>query len=291
MLVFEDECQFDEITNMLVYETEKYISDYFAKFSDTLSTEKVNDIVEKEGFNPNVVYESFESFNNFHSLRAKLKQQEDEWLENENAEGESPILYPLSERCLPIANIEGEYQIGMNIYRVEKDGDVYVVGEGDCLTLALIREDKLNENIINSNLRKTRKTALLQCKAYVRLEDSYISGDHKMEMILDVDWDGYGSAAKAKVLSYKKKKKLIGGGTKWGREWTAMAAQVYLQDYNINCEAQKEYNSGIKERKNAYYVSAHVYGPGAGFRVKADGTFWGRYWTEDIGWRGLKYTE
>lgn len=282
MLVFEDECQFDEITNMLVYETEKYISEYFSKFSDTLTKEEINDIVEKECFNPNTVYESFESFNGFHSLRAKLKQQEDEWLEKENPDEENPLFYPLSERCLPIANTDGEYQIGMNIYRVEKNGDVYVLDEGDYVTLANIRKGNLNEGIIGCNLRKTRVLAT-ECKAYKRITDTYESNGHKMEMILDLDWDGWGSAAKAKVLSYKKKKKLIGGGSKWGREWTGMGAQVHIQDYNMECEKQgNPQDSGMKSRNWAYYVSVHLYQAGAGFRVKPDRTFWGKYWTDDI---------
>ena len=274
---------------MLVYETEKYISDYFSKFSETLTKEEINDIVEEEGFNPNAVYESFESYNGFNSLRSKLKQQEDEWLEKEDPDEENPTFYPLSERCLPIANTDGEYQIGMNIYRVEKDGDVYVLDEGDYETLANIRKGNLNERIIGSNLRKTRMAAT-ECKAYKRITGTYESNGHKMEMILDLDWDGWGSAAKAKVLSYKKKKKLIGGGSKWGREWTGMGAQVHLQDYNINCEKQGgPRDSGKKSHNWAYYVSVHLYQAGTGFRVKPDRTFWGKYWTDDIEYQFLVF--
>lgn len=291
MLVFEDECQFDEITNMLVYETEKYISDYFSKFSDTLTKEEINDIVEEECFNPNTVYECFESFNGFHSLRAKLKQQEDEWLEKENPDEENPIFYPLSERCLPIANTDGEYQIGMNIYRVEKDGDVYVLDEGDYEALANIRKGNLNERIIGSNLRKTRVTAT-ECKAYVRRTKTYESGNHKMEMILDLDWDGYGSAAKGKVLSYKKKKKLIGSGTKWGREWTGMAVQVGIQDYDIHCNQDGAARRSSRNDRNwAYYVSEHLYQIGMGFRAKPDGSFWVWGKTDDVEEKVLRYID
>ena len=42
-------------------------------------------------------------------------------------------------------------------------------------------------------------------KAYRRKETNwYYKSDHKANCIIDIDWDGYGSAAKAKIKCYKK---------------------------------------------------------------------------------------
>lgn len=100
-------------------------------------------------------------------------------------------------------------------------------------------------------------------------------------MIIDLDWDGYGSAAKAKTKAFRKKKKLF-GGTKWGREWCAMSAQVHVADYTNDCDYQTVYNSGIKTRNWAYYVSVHVYAAGKIIRTQKGGYFWGRHETASV---------
>ncbi len=47
---------------------------------------------------------------------------EEEWLDNEELKGSNPTIYPLSERCLPVANADGGYQIGTSINKIEENG-------------------------------------------------------------------------------------------------------------------------------------------------------------------------
>ena len=150
------------------------------------------------------------------------------------------------------------------------------------------RLDYNNKNIIVHRLPEENlngRTKLLNdCVAYQRTVSYRRQGDYEMKMILDLDWDVWGSAAKAKTKVYKKKRRLF-GGTKWKRYWTGMGARVRLQDYNNSdhdCNKERIHESGWKNRGWAYYVSVHLYNPGApGFRVKPY-EFWGWYKCDKI---------
>jgi hypothetical protein len=294
LLIFKNRKQFDKITNLLMTETENYINSYFSKFDKNATVDEVNKQVDEDNFNPNLVYEKFEKYHSINSLRSKLVKLENEWLDNEKLIGEDPSIYPLSERCLPIANINGEYQIGKSIYRVEKTGTVYEIKNADYSALKSIRKNpnhtinnsKSNSNIVVHRLGKTenQKSTMDNCLAYVRQTDWERSGKHKMRMILDLDWDGYGSAAKAKTKAYRKKKKLF-GGYRWGREWCAMSAKVYVEDFTHGCTYQKTYEDS-KYRRWAYYVSVHVYAGGHDggwiIRTKKGGHFHGYFATASV---------
>jgi hypothetical protein len=298
LLVFKDRQQFDQITNLLLSETERYIDMYFSKYDDSLSDEAVNEQVEADEFNPNLVYETFEKHHSIRSLRSKLWNIEDKWLDNEELSGSNPAIYPLSERCLPVANADGEYQIGNNIYRVEKTGIVYSIKNADYKALNYIRNQQMiplkihqpNVTIHNIEALDNSYGVKDNCLAYVHLptEKEY-SGKHRMDMILDLSWDGYGSAAKAKTKAYKKKKKLFGGGYRWKREWCAMTAQVHIVDFDIHCNEQGTHDSRIKYKRWAYYVSARIVKAGNGLRTKKGGYFWGRYSTSSINAEYLRW--
>lgn len=110
---------------------------------------------------------------------------------------------------------------------------------------------------------------MADCKAYVRHTANYNYNDkRKMYCILDLDWDGYGSAAKAKAKCYKKVKRW--GKWKWKRHWTDMGTSLCVNDRDMNCNEQDPYGlqCNAKYKNWAYYVSTHVYGEGAGLRVK-----------------------
>ncbi len=285
LVVFENKEQFDKISNLLILETEKYIESYFLKFDKSVTEEEVNIIVEEEGFNPNYVYEAFENYHSIASLRAELVILEAKWLDNSELEGDNPAYYPISERCLPIANANGEYQIGESIYRVEQSGTVYEIVNEDYTALETIRnapELDLKSTIPNVIIHRevavnSSKSTNESCLAYVRQDDWHKAyGNYKMYMIIDLDWDGYGSAAKAKTKAYRRKKKLF-GGTKWGRHWTSMTAEVSVSDFTHGCTYQKTYKSGIKSRRWAYYVAVHVYASGKIIRTKKGGYFWGEH--------------
>jgi len=298
LLIFEDKEQFDNITNLLMTETENYINSYFSKFKEDATVDEVNKQVDEDDFNPNLVYEEFEKYHSIKSLRSKLVNLENEWLDNEKLTGEDPSIYPLSERCLPIANVNGEYQIGKSIYRVEKSGTVYEILNKDYKALERIRNNpdkslkysNSNPNIVIHRLGEieNQKSTMDNCLAYVRQTDWEPSGKHKMKMIIDLDWDGYGSAAKAKTKAYRKKKKLF-GGYRWAREWCAMKARVHIADYTYNCDYQKTYDSGYKSRRWAYYVSVHVYAPGKIIRTKKGGYFFGRHETASVDMETLEW--
>ena len=68
-------------------------------------------ILLKEGLIQILVYEKFEEYNGFKSLRRHLQILEDEWLSNEELSEEDPSLYPLSEIYHPVTNVKGEYII------------------------------------------------------------------------------------------------------------------------------------------------------------------------------------
>jgi len=265
LVIFKNQEQFDNITNLLLDETEAYIASFFEQFDTNASVDEVNKIVDELEFNPNVVYEAFESYHSISSLRSKLVTLEDKWLNNEELIGDNPANYPLSERCLPVANKDGEYQIGTTIYRVENSGVAYEIANQDYAALNLIRTSaKLTTRPHNNNvtvhridaLEKDLKSTMANCISYIRKTGTAASGSHRMDMIIDLDWDGYGSAAKAKTEAYRKKTVL--GKTYWGREWTAMYAMVHIVDYDADCN-EGDILSKPNSSNWAYYVVAHVY--------------------------------
>lgn len=288
LVIFKNQDQFEKITKLLMEETNKYIKTYFVKFDEDATVAEVNNQIDIDKFNPNLVYETFESYHSISSLRSELYDLEEKWLDNEELEGDDPSEYPLSERCLPFANSDGEYQIGSNIYRVEKSGVVFEIKNNDYDALQNIRSNPdLSLNSKNPNVTVHRADAAMNlkktdCLAYVRRVRWKESGNHKMKMIIDLDWDGYGSAAKAKTKAYRWKRKLF-GGSRWKREWNSMSAQVSIQDFDYDCNSQKRYLSGIKSRGWAYYVSQHVYAGGKIIRTQKGGYFWGRLSNGSVG--------
>jgi hypothetical protein len=287
LLSFETKEDYLRVSQLLEDETDKWISDYVS--TNELNEEELNDLIYKEKFDPFAVYESFEEYFSYKSLRKDLKEKEDKWLNSAEINSEDLPFYPISERCSNIANEKGEYIISNTIYKVEKDGLVYEIKNNDFEVLDQIRTGQFNinkssnKNVIvhraearaNDNLKST------SCYAYIRRTHTVWNGDYKMLKIIDLDWDGWGSAAKAKTKAYKKKKKLF-GGYKWVRQWTSMTAQVAITDYDIDCNFEASYNSGIKSRNWAYYVSVHVYESGLGMRTQKNGTFWGRHSTGSV---------
>ncbi len=298
MLAFKSKSHFDSITYLLEEENFKYLKSYFSD-KKGLSEDELEKVMLKDKFNPFLVYEKFEEYHNFNSLRNSLKLKVDEWLNSDEELSviNHPGIYPISERVSNVANLSGEYIIEQSIYRVEKNGTVYKIKNTDLEALNYIRQNansaaikKMSDNIIilkEANL--TLKNTQADCKAYRRRTDEYHYADkRKMFCILDIDFDGYGSAAKAKVECYKYKKNWR-GKWKWKRNWTDMGCQVIVRDYTDDCIYQKTYNSGVKYRDWAYYVSVHVYGPVADVLRVKPGELGGIYFKNGYNDYGLSW--
>lgn len=279
MMVFESKESFDKKVDLLENESANYIEQYFLG-KESLSEEALNSQMEKDNFNPFAVYEIFEAYYSFSTVRAMITEKENEWLETseELNINNNPTFYPLSERCRNIANIDGEYMIGSTIYRVESDGLVYEIRNSDYEALELIRCDKYdiflksnNPNVIihRREVRSNLKSAASACEMYNRPTpiDYHYTSNRKMHCIIDLDFDGYGSASKAKALCYKYEKNWR-RQWKWKRHLTSMKAQSIVHDYDSGCNLQKSRTSGIKNRNKAYYISVHIYGGADIFRVK-----------------------
>lgn len=283
MIVFNSNESFNEVVDLLERENQKYQDSYFNS-KQNLNEEELNAQMEIDKFNPDAVYEAFEKYYSFQSLRDELKAEEEKWLEKDadkNTQEFNPSFYPLSDRCQCIANTDGEYMIGTTIYRVEKDGLVYEIKNADFNALATIRCKGYDANLKTKNaniiiyreeVRSLTKNVKSDCKAYLRRTGTYYYADKKrMDCILDLDWDGYGSAAKAKAKCYKKVKRW--GKWKWKRNWTSMGTSFCVKARDIDCDVKTQFGEhGVKcnsqNRNWAYFVTCHVYGAGAGFRVK-----------------------
>jgi len=277
MMVFKDKESFDLVISLLETENEEYLTQYFSG-KENLSEEELDQQMEADDFNPFLVYDTFEKYHDYNTLRLKLHILEDEWLENTEGllEEEDPSLYPISQRCASIANFDGEYMIGNTIYRVENDGVVFEILNSDTEALQSIRNGqyctKLKSSNINiivhgSELRGANNEAVTRsscgAKAYWSQDVNwYYKSDHKAECIIDIGWDGYGSAAKAKIKCYKKNWR-----NKWKRHWRSMGAGIKFNAYDMfNCNII-DYKSDYKDRDWAYYVSTHVYQGLDGMRV------------------------
>jgi len=246
-------------------------------------------------FNPFIVYETFERQLQFQSLRTFLKIAEEQWLAacsttpdseipTELRSEDDPSYYPISERGQLIANQAGEYMIGSTIYRVESDGLVYEIQNSDFNALDAIRNGS-NFEIVQNNYANVivhreevrNATEAADCKAFIRhtKDNEYDPNDNKKKMfcILDLDWDGWNSVAKAKAECYKYRKNWR-GKWEWKRHWTDMGCWIQVMARDMNCAVksyvgENGYLVNNQYRSWAYYVSVHVYGEVLlGMRIK-----------------------
>ncbi|MBI9069617.1 MAG: hypothetical protein JEZ09_20140 [Salinivirgaceae bacterium] len=282
LMLFESEKFLNKITLLLETENQNYVEAYFNS-KQALSEDELDIQMELDNFNPFTVYEAFEKYHSFYSLRANLKSQEDDWMDSSSTDelDNNPSFYPLSDKCQNIANEEGEYMIGSTIYRVESDGLVYEIKNADYKALESIRCGNSNLDLKNTNpnviihreeVRSSANGTKADCKSYIRRTGTYNYADKKkMDCILDLDWDVTNSAAKAKAKCYKKVKRF--GNWKWKRNWTSMGTSLCVKARDIDCEIKIQFGDhGLKcnsqSRNWAYFVTCHVYGAGVGFRVK-----------------------
>ncbi len=288
MMVFPNVESYDKLTTLLEEENQKYVDQYFASKAGMTEAELDSFIVENED-DLFEVYNAFECYHSFYSARKLYFDKTNEWLNmcTDIVDFESkPFAKPISERLQPFANIDGEYMIGNTIYCVEDDGLVYEIRNSDFKALNSIRNNSgielrsANSNVIihRSEVRRASLKASTydnvdvsdsetECKSYVRKTHNHFWATNRfMYCQLDIDWDGYGSAAKAKIECYKIEKNWRGKlSTK--REWRSMGAYVNVNDYRLNLSAKDGdedrciYQESKKEmihRNKAYYVSTRV---------------------------------
>ena len=314
MVVFPDKKSFDELTTLLETENQKYVDAYFENKED-LSDDEINNLLSDDEYNLFAVYDAFEIYHSFYSARKHYFDLTDEWMEqcDDFVDFESkPMPKPISERLMPFANINGEYMIANTIYRVEDDGLVYEIKNSDFNALSSIRNNNgiksrclnKNTNIIvhRAEVRELSSRASssdnpdirdneTQCKAYVRRTHNHSWATNRwMHCALDIDWDGYGSAAKAKIECYKLESNWR-GKPKTKREWRSMGAYVNVNDYRLDLSKEDGDESRciyqrskyeLLHRNKAYYVSTRVtiVDDGLGARV-VPGQEGGRFYLSD----------
>lgn len=273
LLVFESKEHFTRITNLLNTEIKNYISEFFQNKKE-LNDEEIDSCILADSFNPYAVLHLFENQQSFKSLRTQLQEKDLQRLQNTELNSEeNPLFYPLSERCQNIANINGEYMIGTTIYRIEEDGVVYEILNSDFNALDEIRKGNSclksnNPNVIvhNYEIRNDLKAIETSCVAYRRKTGNFpnLPSGYKIDCAIDLDWDGWGSAAKAKASAYRSHKIL--GKTIWTQWWTYMDVTITVLDYDIDCNYQGSY--WWRDSGNGYWITARVGQSGVGFRVK-----------------------
>ncbi len=163
MLSFESEAEFYSTRDSLEQAFELY-SAQFERDNKDLTDEEFNDKIKNENIDLEQPLTDFENQYNFNSLRKKINQDEQDWLNSSNPDFNAcPQLFPIEdhvERCL--WNEKGEVMIAGKIYKYEDDRYI-LINDGSFSKLSLINSGDQNilndESVFVENLSSTNASS------------------------------------------------------------------------------------------------------------------------------------
>ncbi|UXP33825.1 hypothetical protein N6H18_07670 [Reichenbachiella agarivorans] len=268
ILVFESIEQFEQISNNLMAESDRYYINYINGLGENLTEDEINDLMYENEFNPYLVFETFENYHGITSLRSELQARREVWLDNQELVGDDPSQYPISDRTLPFTNLEGEYIIGSTIMHIESSGLGYEILNKDFEALDRVRsgsfklsEDtrsgvRLSSNVIVHNpevMQNKNARSLASCQIYADANGTYKNHDdsnYKLFWRLNSSYDGLHTTIQAKVYVERKKYGV------WRPYMTSLEAYFTANVYNPEtCNLHGEYND-YTNRSWALYATA-----------------------------------
>ena len=234
-LQFQNNDHINAIMNGLENEYSRLIAEFNETYKD-LSNDEKQIKAEEVNFNPNVVYETFEQYFNFKSLRSEIAMKEEIWLNNEELDMDSNpnnhFIHGDGQRT--IVTIDGVLKIGNSIYVMKENYRIFEITDGDFKTLEKIRSDEYlkSENVIIHNENSNEKGTW---KSNHSDSDDYTSGSYKMKYRITITNGPWTHFVKATTDAYYK------SGWRWKNRWTFMKATCYGnlwdEDYNSLIDA------------------------------------------------------
>lgn len=234
LLSFANMATFVSSLTVLERETHKWDSAFVAQNS-LLSGDALSDYEDSTNFDCEKPLTDFESNYSFNSLRQKINDYEEIWLNNETLiDSTDPDDYFINDNVLrTVLNEYNEVIIDGSIYKPMEDGTTIEITDCSMLTLSKIRQNLINidtaSNIIVhfSDVNRSNTCRMISKSGYV-----YNGSNYRLKWVCSVisyPWAGY---AKAKTKSYKKKRR------RWKKYRTYMEASISGKVTSGNCTQQ-----------------------------------------------------
>ena len=151
IMQFQSNDHINQVMNGLESEYERLINEFNENFKD-LSEDEMQKVAEDIYFNPFIVFETFEQYFGFKSLRADIAEKEKIWLNNEvlDMENNPNNHYIDGEGQRTVITPDGVLMIGNSIFIAMEHGTTYEIIDGSFETLEQIRNNnfKVTENIV-----------------------------------------------------------------------------------------------------------------------------------------------
>ncbi|NOZ46577.1 MAG: hypothetical protein GXO79_07315 [Chlorobi bacterium] len=230
LLKFRDQKTFDKVIKTLEEENIRWNTLFEEKWKG-LSDEEFEDKEEKTNFKENLVYEEFENHFSHHSLRAKIYEQEEIWLSNEELdfEHDPDNIAIIGDELRTVLNEDAEIMIGNSIYKIIGDWVIYEITDGNFETLYKLRDD--DKTIYKNVVIHNQETESKSCYANKHRTNYINYRTNRMAKIrVTITNSTFGHFAKAETTSYKKKKR------RWVKYKTSVKARIFGHARDTDCK-------------------------------------------------------
>ncbi|MEM1319643.1 MAG: hypothetical protein AAGG75_05265 [Bacteroidota bacterium] len=227
MLSFQNMDIFQSTLTDLETQTDIWEDD-FVEANSHMTDEELNLFEEESGYSDEQAMIDFESQYDYQSLRSVLRAQEEVWLDNEvlDEENDPNDHFIIDDYVQTLLNSEEEVMIEGSIYKFLESGAYYEITDGDCQTLAGIKDGSIDPanapNVIihiEENMEGIERSEE-RCQTNKGIKDKITSGSYRIKWKLKIFNYPWQCGAKSKVISYKRK----GWPKRWKRHRTTVEA-------------------------------------------------------------------
>ena len=239
LLVFNDLNELKNTVSILEEEVNTY-DDTFLRTYNSLSSEELDNLEEKIGFDEYTPLKTFITNNNFNALFLKQAKAEEEWLNNEELDiTTDPDNHFVEDKALQaILNTQSEVMVGKAIYKMFDFGYI-IIEDGSFNTLESIRRNP--QNLAYKNVTIVGDNYVLKgagCNSGKGKSNFKYNGSYRIKWKISHRTPITGRRVKATTINYKKK------GKRWkkARAYTKCMAYGFISDLPGDCSKQLNFN-------------------------------------------------
>lgn len=271
VLILDDGDQFNDLLSMLEEADDSWQADFLTQVSgleeaelDNLNSQQLDQLAQlleeeevRRGITEDLIYESFEMNMGIQSLRAKLTDMENDFLNSPDPDWsmnpDDHYIVGTAERSL--INEKGEIGVDGKLYKFMHNGVIYEVEDGDFATLAQIKPRHAVQpfQADNVNIYNYGPTQLAgqNCRTWVRdrLWVEYEPGKRKYKGKVGHRSLVFTNHVFSKVTHYKKKRR------KWKKRRAWIATKAWGKhgtpdpgNLNANCNHKLKFDTATKNK-------------------------------------------
>ncbi|NOZ35134.1 MAG: hypothetical protein GXO80_07540 [Chlorobi bacterium] len=208
--VYQNRNEMIEIANLLESEYDNRINAFVIK-KGIKPKDDFDKITTENSFDVELPYRMFDKLQNYNTLYCQILDNEKKWL-NTNTEPDwdkNPTAHFIENKFRILANEYGELIISDKIYHILPNGVTYEISNNDFKLLNSIRENHINSEIDNQNLKiYNGQVDVKGCHTSGKKTSYYYytyNGSKKYLRELSFGWSVIvnGTMFKSKIISYK----------------------------------------------------------------------------------------